>query len=433
MMRLPDLPELFANPQGARADLIQRCRWTPGALPSTGSSFFMHLSELCPVACEHCMYSSDLERKATTKDSLEPDELESAIAFIDSTQSEKLNITGGGEPFLKLPSILRLLETVQVPRIEIVTAGYWAKTEQAAKRMIARLAEARRRNPLGPELMLRLSLDRYHINAPKPVRIEHYGNIAKAWAEDPGDMALGFRSIQPDRDYVDRLLAEEVGGELVTVDDWNRRLVLPNGRSVPITFNVFRVSGKAGRLDERSELSSQSKTIREYYGPFENRQGQLVLATTVNDAIRGRYSDTGGLAITMNSDGRYWIFCGTAPDRQLVLGDRSFSESIAYFFEDPITRLLVDDGVWALADIVADLDPAACQEAIAKNDVAALVDDLLVRPEMRLAVTIIILGRFVAEGRLRVEGAPEGHPVLAAEDTLIDWCRDVLATEVAAQ
>jgi hypothetical protein len=431
-MRLPDLPELFANPQGARTDLIDRCRWSPGALPSTGSSFFIHLSELCPVACEHCMYSSDLERKSF-KDSLDPDELETAIEFINSTRSEKLNITGGGEPFLKVPSILRLLETAQVPRIELVTAGYWAKTEKAAKRMIERLSAARRRNPVEPELLLRLSLDRYHINAPKPVRIEHYGNVAKAWGDEPGDIALGFRSIQPDRDYVDRLLAEEVGGEIVTVDDWNRRLVLPNGRSAPVTFNVFRASGKAGQLGERSELSSQSKTIREYYGPFENRQGQLILATTVNDAIRGRYSDTGGLAVTMNSDGRFWIFCGTAPDRQLLLGQKTFPEAISYFFEDPLTRLLVDDGVWTLADIVADLDPAACKAAIAKNDVAALVDDLLVRPEVRLATTIIAMGRFVAEGRLQVDGAPEGHPVFAPEDALVAWCRDALSAEVATQ
>jgi hypothetical protein len=427
--QLPDLPELFANPREARADLIGRCRWQPGALPSTGSSFFIHLSELCPVACEHCMYSSDLERKSA-KDSLEPDELEAAIEFINSSRSEKLNITGGGEPFLKLPSILRLLETVKVPRIEIVTAGYWAKTEQAARRMLARLTAARRRNPTDPELLLRLSIDRYHLTAPKPVLIEHYGNVAKAWGDEPGDMALGFRGIQPDRDHVDRLLADEVGGELVVVDDWNRRLVLPNGRSAPITFNVFRASGKASRLIERSELSSQSKTIREYYGPFENREGQLVLATTVNDAIRGRYTDTGGLAVTMNSDGRFWIFCGTAPDRQLVLGQATFPEAISYFFQDPLTRLLVDDGVWTLADVVAELDPAACRVAIAKNDVASLVDDLLARPEVRLAVTLVAMGRFAAEGRLRVDGAPSTHPVFAPEDAFVGWCRDALAVEV---
>lgn len=429
-MSLPSLPALFAVPQQTRFDLIDRSRWNPGALPSRGSSFFLHLSELCPVACEHCMYSSDLQRKSA-KDSLDPDELEAAIDFINASQSEKLNITGGGEPFLKLPSILRLLEAVRIPRIELVTAGYWAKTEAAARRMLARLAAARRRNPHDPELLLRLSIDRYHMTAPKPVLIQYYGNVAKAWSSEAGEMLLGFRSIQPDHDYVDRLLAEEVGADLLDVDEWNRRLVLPNGRSAPITFNVFRLSGKASTLVEGAELSTKSKTIREYYGPFEKRQGKLVLATAVNDAIRGSYTDTGGLAVTMNSDGRFWIFCGTAPDRQLILGQASFPDAITFFFQDPITRLLVDDGVWAMSDIVADLDPVSCQVAIAKNDSASLVDDLLARSDVRLAVTMIAMQRFMTEGRLQVEGIPTSHELLRPEDELVTLCREAIGTEVA--
>jgi hypothetical protein len=420
-MSLPSLPDLFAAPQQSRLDLIERVRWQPVPLPDRGSSFFIHLSELCPVACEHCMYSSDLQRKSA-KDSLDPDELETAIEFIDASRSEKLNITGGGEPFLKVPSILRLLETVDVPRIEIVTAGYWAKSPAAARRMLDRLAAARGRNPNDPELMLRLSIDRYHLNAPKPVLIQHYGNIARAWSDKPRPMLLGFRGIQPDRGHVDRMLAEETGGQLVEIDDWNRQLVFPNGRSAPITFNVFRLSGKASELAEGSELSASSKTLREYYGPFENRQGQLVLATAVNDAIRGSYTNTGGLAITMNSDGRFWIFCGTAPDRQLVLGRTDFPGAIEFFFQDPITRLLVDDGVWALSDIVADLNPRACALAVAKNDMASLVDDLLARLEVRLAVTLIAIRRFAAEGRLRVDGAAEDHEIFLPEPELLRLC-----------
>ncbi|HET6711254.1 radical SAM protein [Amycolatopsis sp.] len=429
-MTLPSLKELFAAPGEARADLIRRTRWRPGPLPDRGSSFFIHLSELCPVACKHCMYSSDLERKSE-KDSLSPAELEDAIAFIDETGSEKLNITGGGEPFLKLPSILRLLETVRVPRIELVTAGYWAKTQAAADRMLDRLVGALAKNPRKPELMLRLSLDRYHLNAPYPVLIEHYGNIARAWDRGGHDMLLGFRGIQPDLGHVDRLLAEEVGGELTEVDAWNLRLKLPGGRSAPLTFNVFRLSGKAGELVEGAELSTHSKTIREYYGPFEKRQGQLVLATAVNDAIRGSYTDTGGLAITMNSDGSFWIFCGTAPDRRLMLGETDFAGAIEHFFADPVTRLLVDDGVWALADVVAELDPLCCTAAVAKNDVASLVEDLLADPAVRLAVTLVALHRLLGEDRLSVDGLPPGHEILLPEADLVRSCRGAIAGEGA--
>ncbi len=412
------LNTLFATPERSRHDLITDLRWTPSEIPGRGSSFFIHLSELCPVACEHCMYSSDLQQK-TEKPALNPDELQRAIGFINESRSDKLNITGGGEPFLKLPSILALLEQVNTPRIEIVTAGYWAKSYRAANAMLTKLSDAFHRNLNAPEVMLRLSLDRYHLNAPQPVLIEYYADVARAWDADPRGMRLGYRSIQPDRGYVDVLLAKEVGGELLDTDEWNRELVLPSGKRIPLTYNVFRVSGKAGQLAERSDLSKHSKTVREYYGPFETGEARLSLATTVNDAIRGSYTHSSGLAVTLNSDGRFWIFCGTAPDRQLVLGSHTFQQAMATFFEDPITRLLVDDGVWALSDLVLELDPAVHRAAIGKNDVAALVDDLLCRPDILLAVTLLAIREYVAAGRLQLAGAAAELDLSMPESQLV--------------
>jgi hypothetical protein len=411
------LREAFESPAASRDGLIQafESRVPP---PSTGSSFFIHLSELCPVACEHCMYSSDLEPKSV-KDSLPPDELERAIGFINESCSQKLNITGGGEPFLKFASILRLLETVTVPRIEIVTAGYWAKYPRRASALIWRLDEARSRNPAAPDVLLRLSIDRYHLNAPRPVLMEHYGNVARAWAQVKPGFRLGFRSIQPDLGIVDRGLAEELSATVVEVNDWNRVLVLPSGEELPMTFNVFRRSGKAAELTD--EHRDRSQTIREYYGPFETGEGRLTLATTVNDAIRGTYSASPGVAVTLNSDGTFWIFCGTSPDRRLTLGSHSFAAAVATFFQDPITHLLVDEGVWGLSDLVVELDPPAHLAAMAKNDVACLVEDLLVSPDVRLAVTLIATQRLLASRRGRLGPA---HPLTSI---LADPGRDLLS------
>ncbi|HEY0698757.1 MAG TPA: 4Fe-4S cluster-binding domain-containing protein [Micromonospora sp.] len=412
------LETAFAAPQANRESLIEAFEPRISELPTTGSSFFIHLSELCPVACLHCMYSSDLQRKSA-KDSLSRDELTAAIRFINESRSQKLNITGGGEPFLKFNSILRLLTEVTIPKIEIVTAGYWGKEPKRALNLIRRLDAARADNPMGPEVMLRLSLDRYHINAPRPVRLEHYGNVARAWAEVRPGFRLGFRSIEPDWDVVDRQIADELDAQLVDVNDWNRRLVLPGGGEIPITFNVFRRSGKASELADGHHESS--RTIREYYGPFETGGGRLSLATTVNDAIRGSYTASPGVAVTLNSDGTFWIFCGTAPDRRLLLGRETFAEAVATFFQDPITHLLVEEGVWSLSDLVLELDKEVHATAMAKNDVASLVEDLLDAEDIRLAVTLITIRRFLTEGRATLDPA---HPLSAA---LTDPNRDLAA------
>ncbi|GAB2891874.1 hypothetical protein GCM10027074_70090 [Streptomyces deserti] len=369
------------------------------------------------------MYASDLTRKSA-KDSLSRQELDDAIDFINASRSEKLNITGGGEPFLKFHSILRLLERVDVPRIEIVTAGYWGKHDGRAERLLRQMDEALGRNPHTPEALLRLSIDRYHIEAPRPVRIPHYGNITRAWQKLRPRFLLGFRSIQPDMDTVDTTLAQEVGARVETVNDWNRRIVLPDGTAQPITFNVFRLSGKAAEL--RDDLLEGTRTMKEYYAPFESGTNRLTLATAVNDAIRGAYAPSPGAAVTLNSDGTFWIFAGTAPDRRLILDGQHFDEAMHHFFADPITRFLVDDGVWALADLVARLDPATHDAAMAKNDVASLVEDLLAPDDVRLAVTLLTAQRQIDQGRACVAGDPQLAELLGSGADLTAWCTDAV-------
>jgi hypothetical protein len=419
-----DLAALFSSPQRSRDRIIGAMR-PQCSLPDHGSSFFIHLSELCPVACEHCMYSSDLNRKSA-KDSLSPTELEAAIDFIDDSHSVKLNITGGGEPFLKYRSILRLLERVDVPRIEIVTAGYWGKSAGRAERQLSEMDAALRRNPNQPQGLLRLSADRYHINAPRPVHLQHYGNIARAWQRLPLSFSLGFRSIQPDMDTVDKALADEIGATIEIVDDWNRRLVLSDGRAIPITFNVFRLSGKAAQLHD--DLLDGTLTIRDYYAPFESGPNRLTLATAVNDAIRGTYTADAGAAITMNSDGTIWIFAGTAPDRRMTFQGLDFRTAMIRFFADPITHLLASEGVWALADLVSRLDPPAHIAALAKNDVACLVEDLLAPDDVRLAVTLLAARWMITTGRGQIVGERGIGGAVTGSGDLLNACAAHLRT-----
>ncbi len=424
-MTLEMLTSLFDDPMHSRNKVLSSITPRDRRLPTHGSSFFIHLSELCPVACKHCMYSSDLNQK-TERDSLSESDLENAIEYIDASQSQKLNITGGGEPFLKFKSILRLLERVRVPRVEIVTAGYWATTEQRAAGILSQLDAARIKNPVNPDVLLRLSIDRYHIGAPKPVTIAHYANVAKAWSNAVVELKLGFRSIMPDRDKVDRDLANALGAEIVEVDSWNRKIVMPGGKVAPITFNILRFSGKASELPV--ELKRDTKGVREYYKPFETGADRLTLAMAVNDAIRGSYTASDGLALTLNSDGTLWIFCGTSPDRKLKLGQKSFQQSVEHFFDDPITHLLVNDGVWALAELVEQLDPGTHARAMAKNDVAFLVEDLLDPADVRLAVTLLVLKTMSEQQRISLaDDEPVRGLLEMPGPTLLQHCQAIMS------
>lgn len=421
------LADLFVMPTNSRRRIIKAVTLTDIEVPARGSSFFIHLSELCPVGCEHCMYASDLNPKST-KTSLTSDELTTATRLINESRSEKLNITGGGEPFLKFESICSLLRTVDIPRIEIVTAGYWGTTEDRARNLLTRLEDAAQLNEHRPDVLVRLSTDRFHVTAPNPVEIKHYANIIRAWSSGTFTLNIGCRSIDADLGTTDAAIAAELGGVLLTVNDWNTIIELPSGQSVPITYNVLRLSGKAASLD--ASRIDESRSIKEYYAPFETAGHRLRLATTVNDAIRRTYTDSGGAALTMNSDGTYWIFCGTAPDRRAVLAGQSFAESMRYFFEDPITVLLVEGGIWDLVEVVENLNPQTAHAAVARNDVACLVEDLLDDPRMLLSASIVAAARLVRSGRaaLRRENRSLERLARQPEGDLVEQLRPLVAT-----
>lgn len=390
------------DPNRVRNSIIGSLRYKDNNLPRTGSNFFIHLTELCPVACSHCMYSSTLTRKSA-RDSFDKRELEDVIDFINQSKSTKLTISGGGEPFLKFGSILRLIEATNVPRIEIVTAGHWGRSQERAMTVLAALTDASDRNPRRPVVDLRLSIDRYHIEAPHPVPLTNYRNVALAWMARRDPINLGYRGLLVDWDDIDVALASSVGIPLYTVNDWNRELIVADGRKIPITYNVFRFSGGAESWD-RGKIKSD-RSAREYFRSFETSPGKLVLATAVNDAIRGKYDVEDGVAITLHSDGTFWIFCGTAPDRKLQFSGQRFGEAVAYFYEDPITRFLASEGVWRLTELVKDINPQIAEAAIAKNDITSIVDDILADPLVRLRTTMLIANQMIADGSAILDGS----------------------------
>ena len=423
----------FALPAYSRRRLLDNCTVRDLAIPERGSNFFIHLSELCPVACEHCMYSSDLNTKSV-KTSLDPDELGIAIDFINQSRSDKLTISGGGEPFLKFESICQLLESVDVPRIEIVTAGYWGTTVRRAARLLNRLERAAVENDATPHVLVRLSIDEYHLTAPNPVTIEQYANVVRAWNQTSAQhLEVGYRSLQSERGTTDRMLAAELGARLEYVDEMIGRFDQSGARSFPITYNVFRLAGKAKELEESSLPDTQS--IRQYYPGFGSDDGgdTVNLATAVNDAIHGQYSDADGVAITLDSDGMYWIFCGTAPDRRLDLAScSSFTEAITHFCRDPITVLLLEHGIWEIWEIVEAIDEELAARVLAENDVTRFVESLLENEHVLWSVSAVAAGRLYRDGRIELDEMPAmlRHMLSLPEAELVAAARDHLCHSV---
>lgn len=321
-----------------------------------------------------------------------------------------------------------------MPRIEIVTAGYWGTTVRRAERLLSQMERAAARNDATPHVLVRLSIDEYHLTAPNPVTIEQYANVVRAWNQiNVQHLEVGCRSLQSERDTTDRMLAVELGARLEYVDEMIGRFDQPDARSFPITYNVFRLAGKAKELEESSLPDTQS--IRQYYTGFgsDDEDDSLNLATAVNDAIHGQYSDAAGAAITLDSDGTYWIFCGTAPDRRLDLAScSSFAEAIIHVCRDPITVLLLERGMWEIWEIVEAIDEELAQRVLAENDVTRFVESLLENEHVLWAASAIAAGRLYREGRIDLDDMPEmlTHVLSLPEAELVATAQDPLCHPV---
>lgn len=364
--------------------------------PSRGSSFFVSLTELCPVACLHCIYSSTLVPKSH-KYTFDRPEMADVVQMINDSRSECLTISGGGEPFLRQDHIQTLLRDVRTETIELHTAGHWAQTPVRAAAVLARIRAAARKNSIEPKVRLRLSFDRFHVEAPNGVAVKTYANVARVWQTAFPEMDLGYRCLERDRDVLDRQLAAELGGRLEDKQDGRRYITLPDGAGFGLTYAPLRFAGSGEAFAD--EFRQDEKSIREHFAQFE-QGGRFRISSSVYDSLEGVYRPVHGVAVTLDSNGLYWIFGATAPDRRLLLGHKSFAESLDYFFADPVTVFCLERGIWSLAALVDTLSKDTYDRAVAKNDIAFLVEDLLEDPNLRLQVTIELCSLFDHAGRI---------------------------------
>ena len=376
--------DFLRSPIEARARIIaSNIRYdTPYYL---ASHIHVYLTGRCNIACDHCIFSSEMTN-SLSKASLTHVEVELASKYISESKATKLTISGGGEPFLEPKELFFLLSNTSTRFVEIDTAGYWAQTKGSTVQIFKQISRTIQANPHRPKLILRVSADRFHRSAPDPVPLANYVNIIQVWLEDNWGFDLGLRGLLLDDDDTALLIANAVGGLIEPVTEWNKRLLLPGGKRIPLTFNVMRFEGKGRKFAH--DLSDSTMRIENYFKPIQNENGDLVLGMTVNDLAYGSFYRTNGLNIGINFDGFISIYASSSPDMCVSLQETDYQQSIKHFYKDPITHLLLSRGIYALTRIVSEIDSRTVQRALRKNHFGSLVNDLLENETIRLYATI---------------------------------------------
>lgn len=129
------------------------------------SMAFLFLTKICDVECSHCFFKS---RKNVNSDNsieyeLSEEGLNKVIQFINESNNGYLAVLGGGEPFTRFDYILEVIRRVKTDRLVLVTSGNWGENKDKALEKIKLIKEALNSRQDDLKLVLRLSVDKWHI------------------------------------------------------------------------------------------------------------------------------------------------------------------------------------------------------------------------------------------------------------------------------
>ena len=132
----------------------------------------------CNLRCEHCFVEAGPQRR---KHRLSDEFVFGVVGDMPAADMSTI-LLGAGEPFLYLPTIIEVIKRARaqgIPRVQLVSNGYWAKTLDRARKVIGQLAEAGY-SPVNYEDGLKVSTGVFHVKAGIPLQtvanavIAHY-------------------------------------------------------------------------------------------------------------------------------------------------------------------------------------------------------------------------------------------------------------------
>lgn len=155
------------------------------------------LTRLCNANCAHCFSRPpkryDKERIKEYQFSFNG--IRKLIQFINDSNCTYLMISGGGEPMFYKEAIFEIIENTNAERIVIVTNGIWGYDYHSAKKLINKLYQKLSERKNNCELVLRISVDKFHAESLGTDMIPNIFNVFKSEYPNDKSFHLMFHSI----------------------------------------------------------------------------------------------------------------------------------------------------------------------------------------------------------------------------------------------
>src|ERR1700733_6947407 len=203
----------------------------------------IHLTYQCPLTCDHCCFSSNMQ----THGHLSLEQVLRAIEEARDLPSIRVVAFTGGDPFLQRDILRQAIAhaTAQGFATRVVTSAYWATTPEKAARALTPLAQAGLKE-------ISLSFDDSHAEFVRPVSIRN----AYLSARELGLSTAVSICLEPDCKITGETVRELLGAD---PSDASARLLIFESR--------ITTTGRASDEQDAARISRRKTEQTAYTGP----------------------------------------------------------------------------------------------------------------------------------------------------------------------
>ncbi|MBA3814336.1 MAG: radical SAM protein [Alphaproteobacteria bacterium] len=371
-----------------------------------GKSFLcLFLTRFCGVGCPFCFFKSPPNQGASDiRDSFTQEGVDKFIKFANEANVGYLQISGGGESFLKRKALLRCITEVNADRIMLVTSGVWASSEDVGEAYVRDIASALEKREKPARVSIRLSISEGHSIklANKPLV-----NLLKIFEENYRShpyLTLQLKTFEGDKtlwkflESLDSHKLESIGDNasddpfVTKVIPWKKKLIFPSGYSVILGISRVFDPGLRPNLNNPQSISNTISVYNQDIDQSENDFPALVLNP----------DGTKGLDWLVEYNGNVCTWQNRVQDNLLNVYEDDFNTVLQKTFSDPLTLSYIEKGSKRRDEIISEVSPRAVtlMKAVSVRDYAG--NCLFEDEKVRLYYTIRTLQDYIEAGRVNL-------------------------------
>lgn len=329
-------------------------------------------TKFCDAGCPHCFFRSDKDRFCLPQEQFEFSDygLEKFIEFINLSNNGYLLVIGGGEPFKKFSHVKEIVKRVKTDKLVLVTSGIWAKSYENAKKYIFELYDCYKMRNDNAKIVLRLSVDTWHVNQLGKELIHNIIDIFKEFFKDEENFELVLHSLVDDTIIYDLIKERndctiEKSSHVLTANEQVIKLspniskvIFDNGLCVTTSFSRRFYSNLKQKLNANPSFIKKVVKIFDQdvkYSAFDN-----------HSIIPNKDGKT-GLNFWINYNGNVCLWVNQQLyDLSNIYVD-SYDSFINKVYNNIISYSFLDKGYSYRSNIINEVNPTAVLRAAAIN------------------------------------------------------------------